>query len=335
VKALLVAGFGLMIAMVGTDPLAGTARLTFGSAHLLEGFDFLPVAIGLFGIAEVLVSLEQIKDEKPLTTRLRDMLISWTDWAECRMPILRGSFIGFGVGLMPGAGATVAAMLAYVVEKRFSKHPERFGQGALDGIASSEAANNSSITGAMAPMLALGIPGSTGTAVLMAALILQGIRPGPMLMTEQPVLVWSLIASMIIGNIILLVMNLPMAPIFASLLRIPYAYLAPGILALSLVGAYAATLSFYTVVIALGFGLLGYFMIKADLPRAPLVLALVLAPLMEASLRQSLLLSLGDPLIFVQRPISALILGLVVLSLAAPFFFMYLRKRKERAAEPA
>ena len=296
----------------------GTQRLTFGDDHLLEGFDFLPVAIGIFGIAEVLVSLERLTDDKPIETKLRDMWLTAKDWTDTRMAMVRGGVIGFLVGLMPGPGPAVAAIVAYVAEKRFSKEPEKFGKGSLDGLAACESANNSAVTGAMVPMLGLGIPGSASTAVLMAALILQGIRPGPMLMTEQPHLVWGLIASMFIGNIILLVLNLPLAPVFAALLRIPYAYLAPGILALSLIGAYASTTSMYTAVVALGFGMVGYLMIKADLPRAPLVLALVLAPLMESSLRQSLTLSEGSAMIFLQRPISAVLLAIVVLSLAWP-----------------
>ena len=278
----------------------------------------------------MLVSLERTHNEQPIVMRLRDMWLTGREWAESRMAVLRGSVIGFGVGLMPGAGATVAAFLAYVIERRFSRHPERFGKGALDGVAAAESANNSSVTGALAPMLALGIPGSTGTSVLLAALILQGIRPGPMLMTQEPVLVWSLIASMFIGNVILLVLNLPLAPVFASLLRIPYAYLAPGILAVSLVGAYASTLSFYTVVVAIGFGVVGYLMIKADLPRAPLVLAVVLAPLLESSLRQALLLSLGSPLIFVERPIAAVLLALVAVSIVLPVALMLRRRQASR-----
>ena len=212
VKALLVAAFGLLISFVGTDPIMGIARLNFGNDELLEGFDFLPVAIGIFGIAEVLVSLERLTDETPIKTRLRDMWLSAADWAECRMAIIRGGTIGFLVGLMPGPGPAVAAIVAYVAERRFSKHPERFGKGSLDGLAACESANNSAVTGAMVPMLGLGIPGSASTAVLMAALTLQGIRPGPMLMSEQSNLVWGLIASMFIGNIILLVLNLPLAP---------------------------------------------------------------------------------------------------------------------------
>ena len=335
VKALLVATFGLAISLVGVDPLVGTARLTFGSIDLLEGFDFLPVAIGVFGIAEVLVSMEQLQYDAPIRTKLRDMWITAQDWVDCRLAIARGTVIGFVVGLLPGSGAAVAAFLAYIVERRFSKHPERFGEGALDGVAASESANNSAVTGGLAPMLALGIPSSAGTAVLLAALILQGIRPGPMLMTEQPVLVWSLIASMFIGNVILLVLNLPLAPLFASILRIPYAYLAPGILALSLVGTFAATLSFQTVFVALGSGVIGYLMIKADLPRAPLLMALVLAPILESSLRQSLLLSLGSPLIFVERPIAAVLLVIVILSIAAPFAWGIFARRSLRRSAAA
>ena len=211
-------------------------------------------------------------------------------------------------------------MMAYVSERRFSRQPERFGHGALDAVAAAESANNSAAHGALVPMLSLGIPGSASTAVLLAALILQGIQPGPNLMTQQSALVWGLIASMFIGNVILLVINLPLAPAFASILRIPYVYLAPGILMISLVGAYASTNSFYTVIVALIFGIIGWFMIKLDFPRAPLVLALVLAPLLETSLRQSLLLSFGSPMIFVERPFSAVLVLFVVVSLALPAY---------------
>lgn len=327
IKALLMAAFGLMIAFVGIDPISGVPRLTFGYPQLMDGFDFLPVAIGLFGIAEVLVSLERLSAERPLPARFRDMWLTAREWSETRFAILRGSVIGFVVGLMPGAGATVSAFLAYVVERRFSRHPERFGHGALDGVAASESANNASVTGALAPMLALGIPGSTGTAVLLAALVLQGIRPGPTLMTDQPVLVWGLIASMFVGNVLLLIMNLPLAPVFAALLRIPYVYLAPSIVLFSLVGAYGATNSAYTMIVAIVFGGIGYQMIKADLPRAPLVLALVLAPLMEESLRQALLLSIGSPMIFVQRPFSVALLVVLAVFVALPFVAARARRR--------
>jgi putative tricarboxylic transport membrane protein len=320
IKALMAAVLGLMVALVGVDPIVGIPRLTFGLPALVEGIDFLPVAIGIFGIAEVLSSLERLQQMEPIRARLRDMWLTSEEWAESKMAILRGSLFGFFVGILPGAGPTIASMMAYVTEKRFSRQPERFGHGALDAVAAAESANNSAAHGALVPMLSLGIPGSASTAVLLAALILQGIQPGPNLMTQQSTLVWGLIASMFIGNVILLVINLPLAPAFASILRIPYVYLAPGILMISLVGAYASTLSFYTVIVALIFGIVGWFMIKLDFPRAPLVLALVLAPLLETSLRQSLLLSFGSPIIFVERPLSVVLLVLVVVSLALPAY---------------
>ncbi|MEA2987228.1 MAG: putative tricarboxylic transport rane protein [Alphaproteobacteria bacterium] len=320
IKALMAAVLGLMVALVGVDPIVGLPRLTFDVPAMIEGIDFLPVAIGIFGIAEVLSSLEKMQEMQPIRTRLRDMWLTAEEWAESRMAILRGTLVGFFVGILPGAGPTIAAMMAYVTEKRFSRRPERFGHGALDAVAAAESANNAAAQGALVPMLSLGIPGSASTAVLLAALILQGIQPGPNLMTQQSALVWGLIASMFIGNVILLVINLPLAPAFASILRIPYVYLAPGILMISLVGAYASTNSFYTVIVALAFGVIGWFMIKLDFPRAPLVLAVVLAPLLETSLRQSLLLSFGSPLIFVERPLSAVLLILVVVSLALPAY---------------
>jgi putative tricarboxylic transport membrane protein len=258
------------------------------------------------------------------------MWLTAEDWATCRFSILRGGVIGLFVGIMPGAGASVASLLSYLTERKLSKNPERFGNGAIDGLAAAESANNSAAHGALIPMLSLGIPGSASSAVLMAALILHGIKPGPMLMTQESALVWGLIASMVIGNMILLVMNLPLAPVFAALLRIPYTYLAPGILVISLVGAYAATLSMATVWMCIAFGILGWAMMKLDIPRAPLVLALVLAPLMETSLRQALLLSLGSPMIFVERPISAVLLVAVLFALIAPIWRTFSRRRLAR-----
>lgn len=326
IRSLLAGVLGLMIALVGVDPLTGTPRLNFGIPALYQGIDFIPVAIGVFGIAEVLNSLERSEKVEPIRTRLKDMWLTTQDWAACRFAILRGGVIGLFVGIMPGAGASVASLLSYLTERKFSKHPERFGSGAIEGVAAAESANNAASHGALIPMLSLGIPGSASSAVLLAALILHGIKPGPMLMSTESTLVWGLIASMVVGNIFLLVLNLPMAPVFAALLRVPYVYLAPGILVISLVGAYAATLSMATVWMCIVFGLLGWLMIKLDIPRAPLVLALVLAPLMEASLRQALLLSLGSPMIFVERPISAVLLAAVLFALIAPILRV-MRKR--------
>jgi putative tricarboxylic transport membrane protein len=332
IKALAVAAFGLMIAFVGVDPIVGVNRLTFGSTELLDGIDFIPVAIGIFGITEVIISLENTKDLEPLRMRLRDMWPTWKDWMDCRMPIARGSVLGFVLGLLPGVGPTTATFIAYAAERRFSKHPEKFGKGALDALASCESANNSAVSGALVPLLTLGIPSSGMMAVLLAGFTLHNIRPGPMLMTDQPDLVWGLIASMFIGNVMLLILNLPLAPVFASLLRIPYAYLAPGILLLCLIGSYATTLQLFTVGITLVFGIVGYLMVKADLPRSPLVLALVLAPMMESSLRQSLILSHGSLDIFVTRPVSAVLLVAVVLVLTWPVALMFIRRRRAKGA---
>jgi putative tricarboxylic transport membrane protein len=330
-KALFMAVIGIMLALVGTDPLMGVNRLTFGQINLIDGINFLPIAVGVFGIAEVLVSLERMYAMKPIRTRVRDMWPRWSDWVKCRMAILRGTSIGFALGVLPGVGPTASTFIAYAVEKKYSKHPEDFGHGALDGVASVESANNASVVGSLVPMLTLGIPGSGLTAVLLAAFILQGIRPGPMLMTEQPELMWGLIASMFVGNLMLLIINLPLAPAFASILRIPYAYLAPGILLLSVLGAYAFELRLFTVGVAMAAGVVGYLMIKAQLPRAPLILGLVLAPIMEQSLRQALTMSRGDPMIFIERPIALTLLIVVVLSIALPLM-PNLFKRRRRAA---
>lgn len=331
VKALAMAAFGLMLALVGIDPITGSERLTFGWPELLDGIDFIPVAIGVFGIAEVLVTLERTLDLQPMKMRLREMWPTWKDWLETRWAILRGSAFGFLLGVLPGVGPTTATFMTYAIERRFSPQPEKFGHGALDALAACESANNSAVSGALVPMLTLGIPSSGLTAVLLAAFTLHNIRPGPLLMTEQPDLVWGLIASMFIGNVMLLVLNLPLAPLFASLLRIPYSYLAPAILVVALLGAYSSNLQLFTVIVALVFGVLGYFMIKADLPRSPLILALVLAPIMEQSLRQSLILSQGSLSIFVERPISAVLLVCLLVTLAWPVW-RAMRGRRGKAA---
>jgi putative tricarboxylic transport membrane protein len=327
-KSLGAALIGLMIALIGVDPLTGTPRLSFDQPILLKGIDFIPVVIGVFGIAEVLASLERIESVQPIRTRLRDMWLTKADWTKCRFSIMRGGAIGLFVGIMPGAGASIASLLAYLTERKFSSTPEDFGKGAIDGVAAAESANNAASHGAAIPMLSLGIPGSASTAILLAALILHGIRPGPQLMSQDSVLVWGLIASMFVGNLFLLLLNLPLAPVFAALLRIPYVYLAPAILGISLVGAYAATLDITTVWMSLFFGVLGYVMIKFDIPRPPLVLALVLASLMEMSLRQALLLSFGSPMIFVERPISLILLTAVIAALLLPVFAAVRRRRE-------
>jgi putative tricarboxylic transport membrane protein len=334
IKALMMGLLGLMLALVGIDPLLGDDRFTFGHPNLADGVDFLPVAIGIFGIAEVLVGLEHAINAEPIKTRLRDLWPTARDWLDCRWTMVRGTVLGFLIGVAPGTGPTVASFLCYLAEKKASRQPEKFGKGAIEGVCAAETANNAAATGALVPMLTLGIPGSAAAAVLMAAFILHGLRPGPLLMQQQPQVIWGVIASMYIGNVMLVILNMPLAPMFAALLRIPYAYLAPVILAISLVGAFAAENSMFNVGLALVAGVFGYIMMKTDLPRAPLVLGLVLGPLIEQRLRQALTISLGNPLVLVQRPISAVLLAVVVLSLLWPYLPFLLRPFQRRRQVP-
>ncbi len=336
-KALLMAVAGLALATIGLDPMVGEQRFTFGVIQLSDGVAFLPVAVGLFGIAEVLANIESQVRLEPIRARLSGLIPTWQDWAASRLAILRGSVIGFVVGVLPGAGATMASFIAYAVEKRSSRDPSRFGHGAIEGVAAPESANNAATAGAMVPLLTLGIPGSATTAILLGAFILYGLRPGPLLLSEHADVFWGLIASMYIGNVMLLVLNLPLAPVFASLLRLPYAVIAAGILGISVSGVFSLQNSMFDVWVALAFGVIGYLMKRFDYPAAPLVLALVLGPLLERSLRQSLTISHGSLDIFVTRPASAAMLAFAVLVLAAPLLARAARSlfRTRTGKEPA
>lgn len=305
---------GLLLATVGTDLFSGQQRFTGGRIELANGLDFIALSIGLFAIGEVLYNVEK-KADRPIFTvpsKLKELLPNRSDLMKSRFAILQGSFLGFIIGCLPGAGATVASFVSYTVQKRFSKHPERFGKGAIEGVAAPEAANNSETGGAMIPLLTLGIPGSSTGAVLLGALVLYGLQPGPLLFTNHPEVVWPIIASMYLGNVALLVMNLPMAPLFAKLLKMPYWAMYPGILVVSVIGAYTVNQSIFDLWTLATFGLLGYIMKKIDMPPAPLLLAFVLGPIAENSVRQSLTISGNDPLIYMQRPISAVLLILGV-----------------------
>jgi putative tricarboxylic transport membrane protein len=324
-KSLLMAVAGLAIATVGLDPMIGEQRFTLGVIELSDGIEFLPVAVGLFGIAEVIANIETRLLLEPIRAGLRGLIPTWQDWAASRLAILRGSIIGFVVGVLPGAGATMASFIAYAVEKRSARDPSRFGQGAIEGVAAPESANNAATAGAMVPLLTLGIPGSATTAILLGAFILYGLRPGPLLLSEHADIFWGLIASMYIGNLMLLVLNLPLAPVFASLLRLPYAVIAAGILGISVSGVYSLQNSMFDVWVAVAFGVIGYLMKRFDYPAAPLVLALVLGPLLERSLRQSLTISHGSFEIFVAREASLAMLIIAVLVLAAPLLTLLYR----------
>lgn len=312
-KSLMSMVIGLGLGCVGTDIVEGRARFTYGISELLDGIDFVILVMGTFGIAEVLESAEEFMKVEPMKVKFRDLFPTFAETWSCRWAILRGTLVGFGICCIPGSGPTIASFLSYGVEKSVSKHPEKFGTGVLEGVAGPESSNNAAVCGAMVPMFALGIPGSGATAVLLGGLILYGLKPGPMLFVENADFVWAVIASMFIGNIILIIMNLPLVPLFASLLRIPYSLVYPAILIVCVVGAYAVATGLFEVGLMLVFGVCGYFMKKADIPAAPMLMALIMGPMLERNLYQTLNLSHGNLLVFIQRPISATLLSIIVL----------------------
>jgi putative tricarboxylic transport membrane protein len=315
--ALVMTLFGLMLSMIGMDPVRGAPRFTFGIPPLYDGIGFIPVVMGLFGIGEILLSMEAPVLEI-LKTKFTDLLPKREDWRVSTAAIGRGTIIGFFLGLIPGIGAIIPTFLAYVVEKKVSKHPEKFGTGVIEGVASPETANNSYANGAMVPLLTLGIPGSPTLAVIMGAFIIHGLTPGPFLFKERPDVVWGLIASLYLGNVILLVLNLPLVGLWAKLLEIRYQFLYPGILLFCILGAYSLNQSVFDVGVMIAFGLLGYIFRKIDWPLAPTVLALILGPMMERALRTSLEMSAGDLSILVTRPISAVLLIIAAIVLLSP-----------------
>jgi putative tricarboxylic transport membrane protein len=312
VAALLMTVFGLLLAMIGIDPVRGAPRFTAGIAELYDGVGFVPVVMGLFGVAEILITIES-RVVPIVETRLAAMWPTKEEWRRSYGAIGRGTVIGFFLGLIPGVGAVIPTFMAYIAEKRLSKTPERFGAGAIEGVAAPETANNAYANASMVPLLVLGIPSSPTIAVLMGAFIINGITPGPFLFSEKPDLVWTIIASFFIGNVILLILNLPLVGIWASLLRLPYQYLCAGTLVFCIVGAYSLKGSVFDIGVMIFFGCIGYVLRKLDFPLAPAVLALILGPFMEKSLRTSLEMSAGDFSIFVTRPLSAVLLVLAVL----------------------
>ena len=325
--------FGLMLSMVGFDIISGDARYTGGINEMLDGIDFLPVAIGLFGMGEVLVGAEQAAATKILDARygLRDVWPTAVDWARSRWAIVRGTVLGFFIGVLPGAGPTIASFLAYAVEQKWSAHPEQFGHGAIEGVAGPESANNAASAGAMVPMLTLGIPGSATTAVMLGGLMMWGLRPGPLLFEKNPDFVWGLIASLYIANVMLLVLNIGFIPLFVRALRIPYAILMPLIIVFCITGAYSLNNKAWDVGQMLVFGVLGYGMKKLDYSPAALTLALVLGQLAERSLRQSMIISDTGLLIFFTRPIAAVLTTLALLAVAVPIVGGLRRWRTARA----
>ena len=320
IKALLAMFVGLWIATIGTDLFTAESRFTFGQVKLLGGVDFIAATVGIFAIGEVLVNLESQGGAEifKLARGLKNLLPTWQDLKDCRFAFLNGSVIGFVVGALPGAGATVASFMSYGIEKAFSRHPEKFGTGVIEGVAAPEGANNADAGGALVPLLTLGIPGGNTTAILLGGLILWGFKPGPLLIQENPQLFWGLVASMYIGNVLLLVLNLPLVPLFAQILRLPYYVLYPLIIGISIVGVYSVNGSLFDVWLMGLFGLLGYAMRKLDFPAAALILGMVLGDGLERALRQSLMMSQGDITILATRPISGTLLAIALLILCLP-----------------
>jgi putative tricarboxylic transport membrane protein len=321
-KALAAAMLGLWIASIGTDLFSAVSRFTFERMELLAGIDFIVVSIGVFAIGEVLANLETREDARlvPVPRGLRNLLPTLQDLKDCRFAFLNGSVVGFLVGALPGGGSTIASFLSYGVEKAVSRRREAFGTGVIEGVAAPEGANNSETGGALVPLLTLGIPGSGTTAILLAALVLRGFRPGPLFVADHPDMFWGLVASMYVGNVMLLVLNLPLVPVFAQLLRLPVYVLYPLILGVSIIGVYSVSGNTFDLALVLGFGLLGYLMRKLDYPSAPLILGVALGGGMERALRQSLMMSGGSLRILVSRPLSAVILALALLVLTVPLF---------------
>ena len=313
-KALLMAGLGLLLALVGLDPVSGAQRYTFGQVELFDGLDIVPILMGMFGVSEIIANFEdRVRSVKP--ERMGGFIPNRAETRASVGPIARGTVIGFALGLLPGINSTIASLTSYITEKRISKHPERFGNGAIEGVAGPETANNAHANAALIPLFTLGIPGSPSIAILMTAFIINGLVPGPQLFTQNPGVVWPIIASMYIGNVILLVLNLPLVGLWVKILKIPYPVLTALILALCVVGAYTIDYSMTGVWIMLVSGLFGYVFRKLDLPITPFILAFVLGPMLETSLRQAMTIFGGDPTGFLSHPIALVIFGITILVL--------------------
>jgi putative tricarboxylic transport membrane protein len=318
-KALAMAAFGLLLGMIGIDQMTGYFRFAYGVVELGDGIGVVPVAVGLFGLSEILATAGQEKPPEVLKPKLKDLLPTRKEWRQSVMPIGRGTLLGFLIGIIPGSAHIISSFVSYAVERKFSSTPEEFGRGAVAGVAGPESANNAATSGAFVPMLALGVPSGPIPAVMLAAMMVHGVSPGPLLFKQQPELVWGFIASMYVGNVMLLILNLPLVGLFVNLLRVPYPLLYPSIIAFCVLGVYAVNGSVVDVWIMLVMGVVGYVLRKLEFETAPIVLGVILAPMLEMALRQSLAMSDGHYAIFVTRPIAATLLAvgaiLVLLSL--------------------
>ncbi|GAK56606.1 hypothetical protein U27_03568 [Candidatus Vecturithrix granuli] len=332
IKGFLSLIFGLMISTIGIDGQTGVKRFTFGILEFESGIDFLVIIIAVFAVGEVFKSFKHIKEgTKKVQTKFGRIWITREDWKRSLMPILRSAPLGFFIGALPGAGGTMAALMSYTNEKQFSKHPEEFGKGAIEGLAAPESANNAASVGAMIPMLTLGIPGSGTTAVMMGALLMLGLQPGPLLFQQQSKIVWGLIMSMFIGNIILAIINIPLAGLLVRVLAVPPKILYPIIMGLAFVGVYAISYSVMDFYILIAFGVIGYFLSKAEVPMTPFILAVIVGNSMEQSFRRALKLSDGSAGIFFRSPLAIILVLLIILSIFYPMFRDYYVKKKKAA----
>lgn len=320
---------GVLLGSIGIDTVTGIDRFTFGSLQLADGIELVPMLMGLFGLAEILYNLEQRGAYKLLMVKLGRILPTRQDWSESLGPIARGSVFGFLIGLIPGGGAILGSLLSYSVEKRISKTPEKFGKGAIAGVAGPESANNSAASASFIPLLTLGLPGNAVTAVLFAGLLIQNITPGPLMMSKHPDVFWGVIASMYFGNIMLLVLNLPLVGLWVQLLRVPLWVLGPAVLTISIFGAYSLRNNWFDVGLLMGSGAIGYLFRKASLEAAPLVMAFILADILDTSLRQSLLMGDGNIAIMVTRPISGVILTIAAVVVASQIYSHFFGRRKK------
>jgi putative tricarboxylic transport membrane protein len=333
-KALMMLIVGLMLGTVGVDAVSGSARFTYDIPVLYSGMSFLTIAVGLFALGEVFKTILEKDQSDGEMAKIGRILPTKKDMKDSAGPIARGSILGFLIGILPGAGATIASSFSYVLEKKLSKNPEKFGKGAIEGVAAPETANNSAAGGALIPLLTLGIPGSGTTAILMGAFIMYNITPGPLLFQNHPNVVWGLIASMFVGNLMLLILNLPLVKVFAKLVDTPTKYLLPLIIAFSVFGVYAVQFTTFDLMLLLVCGVCGYFLAKNDFPLPPLVLALVLGPMLENNMMRALTLSNGDYMIFLQKPVSAVFLIIAILWLVVPLVTKQLKKRKDLQSTP-
>jgi putative tricarboxylic transport membrane protein len=320
---------GIILSCVGLDHIHGTPRMTFDLLQLWDGINMVPLAMGLFGISEILINIEESVSRQIMKTKIKNLFPSLLDWAQSKGAILRGSVLGFFLGILPGGGGVLSSFVSYALEKRISKEPEKFGRGAIQGVAGPESANNSATAGAFVPLLTLGIPANIVMALLFGALVIHGMRPGPFLIKDHPDLFWGIISSMYIGNTLLLVLNLPMIPLWVQVLKIPYRILFPLILVFCIIGSYSLRNSVFDVILMFLFGMVGYLFRKFDYEAAPLLLAFVLGPMFESNLRQSLTLSKGSFSIFFTRPISAIAIVIAMILLITSFLPYFARVREK------